>query len=140
MTPSARNVSWNNELRGDFLCDSKRRDDGGRRSIARDQAGITYSGPYGQQRKNLDPSRMQDAEAEKQEKITTKRKPATRHQQRERKRAREAETTASAAEQYRHPRTLQLIAGDASVLPKANNSVVPWEHRGILGMRAGEGA
>ena len=73
-------------------------------------------------------------------KVTTKRKTATRNQHRDRKRARDAENAASAAEQYRHSRTLKLIAGDASVLHKANNSVVPWEHRGILGMRAEEEA
>ena len=83
---------------------------------------------------------MPDAEAESQEKVTTKRKTATRHQHRDRKRAREAEHAATATEQYRQSRTLQFIAGDASVLPKANNSVVPGEHRGILGMRVEEEA
>ena len=123
--PRARNVRWNNKVRGD-LCGSKRRDDDGR--CTADQAEKT------------DSRSMPDAEAESQEKVTTKRKTATRHQHRDRKRAREAEHAATATEQYRQSRTLQFIAGDASVLPKANNSVVPWEHRGILGIRVEEEA
>ena len=58
---------------------------------------------------------------------------SNRHRQRGRKRAATAATGAFNQSQ----RELQLIAG-ADISPEADNSRVPWEHRGILGHR-GEG-
>ena len=128
-TTRARTSSWIKTYRG-VVCASQGLDDDG---VERDQTGTTgsSSGLYSQRLENLDSRRV--AEATPQDRNSTKCKTATRHAKRDRKRARETDISSS-AEQYRHQQTLQMIVGEeANVFLHADNSAVPWEHRGILG-------
>ena len=123
-------TSWINTHRG-VVCASQGFDDDG---VERDQTGNTGSEPYGQRVENSDLRRV--AVATPQDRNTAKSKTAIRHEQRDRKRTRETDNPAS-EEQYRHQQALQMIVGETGVFLQANNSAVPWEHRGILG-HAGE--